>query len=77
MMYKFDQYPCGAISPVSFLWRQQTKTETSASSETVLQRQDDINGKGSEQQFSDANFEVLEGAKILSCGSGLTQQVSI
>lgn len=62
-MYKFDQYPGGAISPVSFLWRQQTKTETSASSETVLERQNDVNSKRSEEHFSGVNFEVLEGAK--------------
>ena len=30
MLYKFDQYPHGAIGPVSFLWRQGTKLDTAA-----------------------------------------------
>ncbi|KAL9980334.1 hypothetical protein ACROYT_G008906 [Oculina patagonica] len=35
MLYKFDQFPCGAISPVSFLWRQMVTTETTNASENV------------------------------------------
>ena len=36
MLYKFDQCPTGAISPVSFLWRQmRRKTETAANTKNV------------------------------------------
>ena len=35
MLYKFDQFPHGAISPVSFLWRQMVRTETTNTSENV------------------------------------------
>lgn len=35
MLYKFGQFPCGAIGPVSFLWRQMVMTETANTSENV------------------------------------------
>lgn len=36
MLYKFDQFPTGAISPVSFLWRQmRRKTETATNTKNV------------------------------------------
>ena len=34
-LYKFDQFPQGAISPVSFLWRQMTRTETTTATGNV------------------------------------------
>ena len=35
MLYKFDQFPHGAISPVSFLWRRMLRTEGATESESV------------------------------------------
>lgn len=36
MLYKFDQFPLGAISPVSFLWRQMiSRTETAIATKNV------------------------------------------
>lgn len=47
MLYKFDQFPLGAISPVSFLWRQmRSKTETTTTTKNVQYS----DRQGSEQQ---------------------------
>lgn len=47
MLYKFDQFPLGAISPVSFLWRQmRSKTETTTTTKNVQY----CDRQGSEQQ---------------------------
>lgn len=34
VLYKFDQYPQGAIGPVSFLWRQKKSSDTEANVDT-------------------------------------------
>lgn len=47
MLYKFDHFPLGAISPVSFLWRQiRSKTETTTTTKNVQYS----DRQGSEQQ---------------------------
>ena len=47
MLYKFDQFPLGAISPVTFLWRQmRSKTETA----TITKNMQHSDRQGSEQE---------------------------
>ena len=48
MLYKFDQYPVGAVSPVSFLWRQQVKTDTPAATNAEREKQNIDNSKDTE-----------------------------
>ncbi|PFX27928.1 Ribonucleases P/MRP protein subunit POP1 [Stylophora pistillata] len=41
MLYKLDQFPQGAISPVSFLWRQIIKTDATTITENMQHREKD------------------------------------
>ena len=47
MLYKFDQFPLGAISPVSFLWRQMRRNTETA---TITKNVQDSDRQGSEQE---------------------------
>ena len=60
MLYKFDQYPVGALSPVTFLWRQQIKTDTPATTNTERKQQNIDNSKATEERTSHINGDSVE-----------------
>jgi len=62
MLYKFDQFPLGAISPVSFLWRQmRSNTETATTTKNVQ----DSDRPGSEQE--NISNDVITQEHTLDC----------
>ena len=64
MLYKFDQYPYGAISPVSFLWRQGTEPRTEAITKNTPQsdweKQNVQNSKPVEEHTSDSSSKTFK-----------------
>lgn len=60
ILYKFDQYPYGALGPVSFLWRQKQETESCTPGNAEMKEENVNESKASKRNIANVNGEISE-----------------